>query len=143
MQSKTDCLTLRILAQRLLTALETLETIVKCIGEDSKVKPPKPLEVTILNSNLRSLENNFTRLSTNSEYYTSSQRNFKDLISNLVSSLKSVTLQNLVRSARPGTKAETPEEDVSLWLLLETYDTLKRSRSPAYIRATELLSPRK
>jgi Serine aminopeptidase, S33 len=77
-----------------------------------------------LASNLKNQLANFARLSTNEEYYTSYQRMFKDKLTILHNMLKNTQVKNSSSSA--GRQALS-EDKISLYVLLDEYDTLHRS----------------
>lgn|SRR3990167_103225 len=124
----------RMAGQRLLTSLGTLVQLLKSL-ENSKIKPPKQTEVTTLANNLKNQLSNFARLSTNEEYYTSYQRTFKDKLTILHNLLKSTQVKNSSSSAG---RQVMPEDKLSLYVLLDEYDTMHRRKCSFDLQACSI-----
>lgn len=116
-----------------MNALDVIVGLVEFLEGSEKSSSPKSTDLQMLSQFLKNLETNFARLSSQFNGGTKAQKEFGSLVSAVVSELKSTQLTGGTASA--GGSQEDPEDRVSLLLVIDSYETLKRRLPLLHLKA--------
>lgn len=103
------------------------------LENEGKATPPRLTEIQKLGQFLKNLEANFARLAAQPKSQTKESKELSGLVTSVVSELRAVQVGSGTASA--GGSDEDPQTKISLYLLIDSYETLQRRIASLHLKA--------